>query len=171
MATLEGILQDLLAQVEHQHELDRLKLMLDQRSYFTQKMLRGEAITDKGAYYQAIAGGATWGFAIQNPTDLIWIAHMEGMRVSQQGVFTLQIFKDNLTIPYLTIPRVCDFDFDWIDKLPYDNWVQNVSAVSWTNNDANLQWVAAAWIGTYIRKEVWERDMRVMKNTAEKYCL
>ena len=150
-------------------EISMLNFVLDQRKYLTQKIRTGEAILDIGSYYMVVAGGGTFAISIANPDGWIWIAHQENVRLSQAAVFSLQQFRDDMLTPFITVPRACDGDFNWTAVVPYSAIIKDVASVSYTNNDIVPHWLVAGWMGTYLRKDVWERDFKAMDAAAQKY--
>ncbi|MBA7680440.1 hypothetical protein ES703_88756 [subsurface metagenome] len=151
-------------------EIEGLAYATEPLRYIARKLRSGEAIADKGMYYQLIAGGDTFALTSRNPEGYVWIGIMEGMRVSQNGVFEFTRMVDDELLPWLYIPRAAEFDFNWSQVLPFGFVIREVATVIFTNHDGANQWVIGGYIGAYLRKDVWERDSRAMDLAAEKYA-
>lgn len=151
--------------------INQLQHFLDQRSYLAQKFMAGEAQIDKGAYYIPLAPGATVTLTVPNIVGYVGFIHKEWVNVSQPGVISLIIFHDDAITPWLFIPAAPDFDVDWTVTLPYGNITKEFATVTYINNDVLPQWVIGGWIGTYVRKDVWERDSAIMRQMAAAFAL
>jgi hypothetical protein len=151
--------------------MNQLQYNLDQRNYLAQKVAAGEAEIDKGAYYFPLAPGAAITLVVPNIPGHVGFIHKEWVNVSQPGVISLLIFHDDAITPWLFIPAVPDFDVEWTVTLPYGNITKEFASVTYINNDALPQWVIGGWIGTYLRKDVWERDSAIMKRMAAAFAL
>ncbi len=162
LAQLNGNIARLLAIQQLQHNLD-------QRSYLAQKVIAGEAQIDKGAYYLPLAPGAPVTLVVPNIQGHVDFIHEERVWVSQEGVISLTIFHDDAITPWLNIPALPELEIIWTVVLPYGNITKEFCTVTYINNDALPQWVIGAWIGTYLRKEVWERDSAIMRTMAQAF--
>ena len=162
LGQLNSNIQKLLATNQLQH-------ILDQRSYLAEKVILGEAAIGKGAYYLPLAPGATATLTIPNIQGHVGFIHQEWVGVSQPGVISLTIFHDDAITPWVFIPALTDFEVVWTIALPYGNITKEFATVTYVNNDALPQWVMGAMLGTYLRKEIWERDSSIMRKMAQAF--
>lgn len=150
-------------------EVSGLEFALDPTRYIARKLRSGEAISDKGSYYQLIAGGGTFTLVATNPAGYVWIGLWETARVSQEGVIEFTRYVDDELLPWLYVPRLGTFEFNWSATIPFGLVARENLTLSYTNHDAAPQWIVGGWIGAYLRKDVWERDSKYMDLVAEKY--
>ena len=173
--TIEELLAQQLAQLNSSIAklltMNQLQYNLDQRTYLAQKVIAGEAEIDKGAYYLPLAPGAGITLVVPNIAGHVGFIHEEWVKVSQEGVISLTVFHDDAITPWLFIPAVAEFDIVWTVALPYGNITKEFATVTYVNNDVLPQWVIGGWIGTYLRKDVWERDSAIMKRMAAAFAI
>ena len=146
-----------------------MEFALDPSRYIARKLRSGEAFSDKGAYYQLIAPGGTFGNVSVNPEGYVWVGLWETARVSQEGVIEFTRMVDDELLPWMYIPRLVNFEFSWSSTLPFGLVVKEVISFIYTNHDVAAQWVFGGWVGAYLRKDVWERDSKYMDLEAERY--
>lgn len=150
-------------------EIQGLQFALEPTRYIARKLRSGEAISQVGFWYQLVGGGATAIIQRTNPAGYVAIIIFEGMRVSQNGVLELIRMVDDQIIPEVNIPRAVDFDFNWSETIPFALVVRDVTTISITNHDAADQWMMGGFILVLLRKDVWERDSKLMDMAAERY--
>ncbi|MBA7715800.1 hypothetical protein ES703_124858 [subsurface metagenome] len=150
-------------------EIQGLQFALEPTRYIARKLRSGEAISQVGFWYQLVGGGATAIIQRRNPEGYVAIIITEGMRVSQNGVFEFIRMVDDQIIPEVNIPRAVDFDFSWAETLPFSLVVRDMTTISITNHDAADQWMMGGFILALLRKDVWERDSKLMDMAAERY--
>ncbi len=169
--TTEELLAVLNSNIARLLTIHQLQYNLDQRNYLAQKVSAGEAEIQKGAYYILIAPGGTSTLILPNIQGHVAFVHEQWLRVSQEGVISLTIFHDDAITPWLILPALAEFDIVWATVLPYGNITEKFATFIHVNNDVNPQWVIGGWIGTYVRKDVWERDSAIMRKMAEVFAI
>ena len=164
-----GLLTEIRDTLNKLLDISGLDFALEPTRYIARKLRSGEAISDKGVYYQLIGAGVTFTLAARNPEGYVWIGLWESARVSQEGVIEFTRIVDDEILPWIYIPRLSNYEFNWSTTIPFGLVVRETLAVTYTNHDAAPQWLAGGWIGVYLRKDVWERDSKYMDLVAERY--
>lgn len=149
--------------------ITQLEYNFDQTRYLAQKVRAGEAVVNKGSGFAVIAPGATFSFTLRNPAGYVWIVHFLSIRASQDGVFEVIITTDGGLLPYLYMPRGVEGDINLNQTVPYDLVVKETATFTYINHDTLPQWGASTWIATYLRKDVWERDIGLINAAAKFY--
>ena len=150
-------------------EIAGLEYTLEPLRYITRKLRSGEALPSTATYYQLVAPGATLALTFVNPVGYVWIGIHQTVDLSQEGVFELTGMVDDNIIPSLYIPRLTSHEVSWTVSLPFGNVIKNTTTVTYVNHDIANQWISVVSIGVYLRKDVWERDSRLMDLAAERY--
>jgi len=164
-----GVLTEISNTLKDLRTLSGLDFAFEPSRYIVRKLRSGEALADKASYYQLIAAGATFTATFSNPEGYVWLGIREAIKTSQNGVIEFTRFLDDDILPWIYIPRLTGIDFNWLLTLPFALVNRETCTVIYTNHDAAEQWVAADWIGIYLRKDVWEKDSKYMDSVAEKY--
>ncbi|MBA7696070.1 hypothetical protein ES703_104712 [subsurface metagenome] len=162
-------LKELNATTKKQLEVQGLQFALEPARYIARKLRSGEATAAIGFWYQLVGAGATFTIQNVNPEGYVMLLISEGMRVSQNGVFEFTRYVDDGILPQIYIPRSVDFDFSWAETLPFSFVIRNMTTHICTNHDVAAQWITGAFIAVYLRKDVWERDSKLMDLAAERY--
>ncbi len=150
-------------------EIQGLQFALDPTRYIARKLRSGEAIATVGAWYQLVAAGDTFTIQQTNPEGYVAIMISEDLRVSQNGVFELTRYVDDGILPQIYIPRATDFFFSWAENLPFSFVGKDMATLICTNHDVADQWLIGMFLLVYLRKDVWEKDSKLMDEAAEKY--
>lgn len=162
-------LKELNATTRKLLEVQGLEFALEPRRYIARKLRSGEGIADVGFYYQEIAPGATFTVSFTNPAGYVWVGIMERLMVSQNGVFELTRYLDDAILPWVYIARVPTLEISWSEVLPFGFVKKEVATISYTNHDAVAQWIIGSYLGIFLRKDIWERDSKLMDMAAERY--
>jgi len=162
-------LKELNASTRKLLELQGLEYALEPLRYITRKLRTGEAIPSIASYHQVIAPGGTFVFTFTNPTGYVWIAIFQSIDVSQNGVIEFTGWIDDAIIPAMYMPRLVSHVINWSEALPFGFVIKETGVISYTNHDMANQWVSVVSLGAHLRKEVWERDSKLMDEAAEKY--
>lgn len=150
-------------------EIAGLQYALDPLGYITRKVRSGEALPSTASYYRLLAPAEIFAITFINPAGYVWIGIHQGVDLSQEGVFEFTAMVDDEIIPVLYIPRLTSHEISWTVTLPFGNIIKNITTITYVNHDVANQWVSVVSIGAYLRKDVWERDSRLMDLAAEKY--
>lgn len=150
-------------------ELEGLEFALEPLRYIARKLRTGEALPSTASYYQLIAPAATFAITFTNPAGYVWIGIFQGIAVSQNGIFEFTAMVDDGLLPVMYIPRVTPYVINWNLALPFVHIIKDTTTIIYVNHDIANQWVSVISVGTYLRKEVWERDSKLMDEAAEKY--
>lgn len=150
-------------------EISGSDFAFDPLRYVTWKLRSGEAIEDKGSYYLLVGGGATVIFTMTNPEGYVWIGIRESSAVSQNGVFELTRDIDGGALPWIYIARLAEETIDWFETIPFGLVIRETVTVTLTNNDPADQWFIGTFYGIYLRKDVWEKDSKLIDLLAAKY--
>lgn len=150
-------------------EITGLDFAFDPMRYVAWKLRSGEAYADRGSYYQLLGPGATFTGTFIMPEGYVWVGIREGVTVSQNGVIELTRTVDGAALPWMYVPRLVTGEFNWAETLPFGFVIRQVSVVTYTNHDLVNQWLVGGYFGIYLRKDVWERDSKVMDLAAAKY--
>ena len=162
-------LKDLNRTMKDIREIAGSDFAFDPLRYVTWKLRSGEAIEDKGGYYLLIAGGATTILTMANIEGYVWIGIREKSGVSQNGVFELTRQIDEAALPWIYIQRLVEEEVDWFETMPFGLVVRETVTVTLTNHDLADQWFTGSFYGIYLRKDVWEKDSKMMDLLAVKY--
>ena len=168
----EDLIQELreLQTINRQHlEILGLEFAFDPLRYIARKLRTGEAEWLGGRFYQLVAAGATFTITLTNPTGYVWIPIFQSVDVSQNAVFELAAWVDDLLFPPLHLPRLSSFEFKWTETLPFGFIVKETATYICINHDIAAQWISTLTLGINLRKDVWERDSRLMDEAAERY--
>lgn len=169
MTELEAQLSRLNGNLEKLLTINQLEYNFDQTRYLANKVRAGEGITSRGSTYITCAPGASSGVNFAIPGGYVWVLHDIRFRVSQAVAFDLSVFIDDAITPWIYFPRCVDTDLLLYQILPYDLVVKETAFVTYTNLDALAQWGMVSWLATFVRKDVWERDLAIMNKMAEVY--
>jgi len=172
MEPLEEIalqLKELKAVAEKQLEVAGLEFALDPFRYIARKLRTGEAIPNTLSWYQLIAPGATFALTFNNPAGYTWIGIAQSVEVSQNGVFEFTGWLDDEILPASYIPRMVSHIINWSVTIPFGHVIKETTTMTFTNHDIANQWVQADSMGIFLRKDVWERDSKLMDEAAERY--
>ncbi len=150
-------------------EIQGLQFALEPTRYIARKLRSGEAISQVGLWYQLVGAGATAIIQRRNPEGYVAVMIFEGMRVSQNGVFEFTRIVDDAIIPEVYMPRAVEFEFNWSETIPFALVVRDMTTISIVNHDAAEQWMVGGFILVLLRKDVWERDSKLMDRAAERY--
>ncbi len=163
------LLKELKAVANKQLEVAGLEFALDPLRYINRKLRTGEALPYTGAYYQLIAPGATFAFTFTNPSGYVWIAIFQRIEVSQNGVFEFAGYLDDAITPTLYIQRLVSHTINWSEALPFGFVIKETTTMTYVNHDIAPQWLSVTSMGIFLRKDVWERDSKLMDEAAERY--
>jgi len=163
------LLKELKAVADKQLEIAGLEFALEPLRYINRKLRTGEALPYTGAYYQLIAPGATFAFTFTNPSGYVWIAIFQSIEVSQNGVFEFTGWVDDAITPTLYIPRLVSHTINWSEALPFGFVIKETGLITYVNHDVAPQWISVTSMGINLRKDVWERDSKLMDEAAERY--
>ncbi len=163
------LLRDLNATTRKQLEISGLDFALEPSRYITRKLRTGEAVPSTAAYYQLVAPAATFAITTVNPVGSVWIGIHQSIHVSQNGVFEFTVMMDDNIFPSLHIPRLISYEIEWNRVLPFINIVKDSTTITYENHDIANQWISITSIGIYLRKDIWERDIKLMDEAAERY--
>jgi len=163
------LLTELNDTAKKQLEISGLEFTLDPLRYITTKLRTGEAVYSAATYYQLIAAGVTWAITFVNPVGYVWIGLHQGIDTSQSGIFEFTAMVDDRLLPALYIPRLTPIDVNWSQALPFGNIVKTETTITYINHDIVAQWVSVLSVGIFLRKDVWEKDSKLMDEAAEKY--
>ena len=152
-----------------QLEISGLQFTLEPFRYITRKLRAGEAIPDTVSYYQLIAPGATFTVTFANPAGYVWIGIYQSVEVSQNGVFEFAGFVDDAILPMLRIPRMASYIINWSVTIPFGHVIKETTTIIYTNHDIANQWISVGSMGIYLRKDIWEKDSKLMDLAAERY--
>lgn len=169
--TTEEELARLNSNIEKLLAISQLEYNFDQTRYLAGKVRAGEAVINKGAAYQLVAPAATFTVTLTNPTGFVLILHYLSAQASQNAVFELTITIDNQLEPWIFIPRFVDTELFISQVIPYDFVVKENTTIAYRNLDALPQWGVTTFIGTHLRKDVWERDIAIMNESAKIFRL
>jgi len=170
MSEEADLLRKLNATTEKLLEIKSLEFGLDPLGYITRKLRTGEGLPSVASYYQLIAPfPGTFALTFTNPEGYVWIGIHQTVDLSQQGVFEFIAMVDDGILPALYIPRLTSLEISWTVTLPFGNIIKNSTTITYVNHDAAAQWISVLSVGLYLRKDVWERDSRLMDLAAEKY--
>ena len=151
-------------------EIAGLQYALDPLRYITTKLRTGEALPSTASYYQLIAPfPGAFAITFTNPEGYVWIGIRQSVDLSQQGVFEFTAMVDDGILPALYIPRLTSHELSWTVTLPFGNVIKDSTTITYVNHDIANQWVSVVSVGVYLRKDVWEKDSKLMDLTAEKY--
>ena len=150
-------------------EIQGLSFALDPLRYIGRKMRSGEGFRDMGSTYIPIGAGATITLMMSNIEGYVWLGLYEGLRFSQTAVIEYTRLIDGTALPWIYVPRGFDMEINWSETMPFGIVCKETYGAIYTNHDAFAQWIMNAWYGAYIRKDVWEKDSRLMDMAAEEY--
>lgn len=162
-------LKELNATTRQLLEVSGLQFALEPLRYIARKLRTGEAIPRVTSTYQVVAPGATFALTIANPAGYVWIGIYQSVEVSQNGVFEFTGYVDDEIIPKTYIPRGVSHIINWSETIPFGHVIRDRTTLIVTNHDIANQWVVTANMAIYLRKDVWERDIKLMDRAAEKY--
>lgn len=165
-------LDDVLSTLNRILRIQMAEYNYDQTRYLASKVRAGQAVVNKGVFFQSIAPGGNFSLVIPNPPGYVQIGHGLWFRTSQSGVIELTLAIDNVTIPpWLYAPVVFDIDLVVQEILPYNMVVNNQASYVAINHDASAQWFAAFYVSTLLRKDVWQADLAEMNQLAQQFGL
>ena len=162
-------LKELNATTRKLLEVSGLRFALEPTRYIARKLRSGEAIATIGAWYQLVAAGETFTLITTNPEGYVALIIFEELKVSQNGVFELTRYVDDGVLPQTYIPRASDLFFSWAENLPFSFVGKDKSTLILHNHDLANQWLSGMFLLVYLRKDVWEKDSKLMDEAAEKY--
>ncbi|MBA7609795.1 hypothetical protein ES703_16989 [subsurface metagenome] len=174
MADLEDVvaqLKGLNSAIKKLLEISGLDFALEPTRYMTRKVRTGEATPHSETYYQEIAPAATFTLTFTNPTGFVWIPIIQTIDVSQNGVFEFYGWLDDAIIPAMYLPRLSSQVMRWSETIPFGFVMKESGMVTYVNHDAAVQWILVASLGILLRKEVWERDSKLMDEASERYIV
>lgn len=166
---LNATAKELNATAKKQLEIQGLEFALEPLRYITRKHRTGDALISQAAYYQLIAPAATFVITFTNPEGYVWVGMYQDIAMSQTGVLEFTAMVDDQLLPYLYLPRLTPHVLNWNLTLPFSNIIKDTTTITYVNHDVIAQWIAVVSIGIFLRKDVWERDSRLMDQAAEKY--
>lgn len=169
VAALSQQFQGLIDTLKSIQEINGLDFAFDPMRYVAWKLRSGEAYADRGSYYQLLAPAESFIGTFIMPDGYVWVGIREGVTVSQNGVIELIRTIDGAALPWMYVPRLVTGEFNWAETLPFGFVIRQVSVVTYTNHDIANQWLVGGYFGIYLRKDVWERDSKVMDLAAAKY--
>ena len=161
-AALKKSLDDIL-------EINRLEFLYDQMRYLGVKVRAGQAHSEKASFFTNIAPGATFQAFIPNDTGFVWQAHFISCRFDQDGVIESVINVDGIITPWVWMPLSYDLDVSVTATIPYDMVAKESNLITLINHDIIAHWAAVFWMGTSVRKDVWEADSALMNEAAQRY--
>jgi len=150
-------------------EVAGLDFTFDPMRYAAWKLRSGEAIPTRGGFYQPFAPGAVWVYTALIPEGYVQIMFRQRVTVSQNGVIEMMVYIDTPTLPWTHIPRLYSEEFHWAKTLPLGLVVKDYSVITYGNHDAAPQWLSSEYTGMFLRRDVWEKDARLMDLAATKY--
>lgn len=162
-------LKELNTTTKQQLEIQGLQFALEPFRYITRKLRSGEALPRVTSTYQVVAPGATFTLTLTNPAGYVWIGIYQSVEVSQNGVFEFTGFVDDELLPLTYIPRAVSHKINWSETIPFGHVIKESTTLIVTNHDIANQWITTHNMAIYLRKDVWERDVRLMDIAAEKY--
>lgn len=162
---------DILATLQKLLTVTEAEYNFNQTRYLTIKLRAGEATAFFTSYSLALAPGASTTLVFNCPSGYVRLDQWTGMRVSQDRAVELTIFQDDQILPWIHIPLLSDFDFDYTRLAPYERVVKDHSTLTYTNHDALAQWVTAGIVAIFVRKDVWEKDLAAMNQVAQAFAL
>ncbi|MBA7684961.1 hypothetical protein ES703_93374 [subsurface metagenome] len=162
-------LKELNATTRKLLEVQGLQFALEPFRYITRKLRAGEAIPEVVSYYQLIAPAATFTLVATNPPGYVWIGIFQSIEVSQNGVFEFTGLMDDEIIPMSYVPRMVSHTINWSETIPFGHVIKENSTLIFTNHDIANQWIVTESMGVFLRKDIWERDSRLMDLAAEKF--
>ena len=152
-----------------QLEIAGLGFALEPLRYIARKLRTGEAKQATSAYYQAVVAGGTFALTLGNSPGYVFLPVVQSIEVSQNAVFEFTAFLDDAIIPSLYIPRLVTNEIHWTQVLPFGFIMKETGLVTFVNHDIATQWVSVVSFGVQLRKEVWERESKLMDVIAERY--
>ncbi len=165
------LLRDISVTAKKLVEISGLEFALEPLRYMTRKDRTGEATPHAEEYYQEIDPGDTFSLTFTNPPGFVWIPIIQTIAVSQNGAIEFYGWLDDAIIPALHFTRLVSLEMRWSESIPFGFIMKESGMVTYINHDIAVQWVSVLSQGIYLRKEVWERDSRLMDEAAEKYIV
>lgn len=162
-------LKELNATTKKLLEVSGLQFAIEPLRYIARKLRTGEAIPRVSSIYQLIAPGATFTLVTTNPTGYVWLGIFQSIEVSQNGVIEFTGYVDDEIIPSSYVPRMVSHIINWSETIPFGHVIKERSRMIFVNHDIANQWLSANAMAVYLRKDVWERDSKLMDEAAEKY--
>jgi len=150
-------------------EIQGLQFALEPFRYITRKLRSGEALPNTLSYYQIIAPAGVFTVTFANPAGYVWIGIFQSIEVSQNGVFEFTGYVDDEILPKSYVPRMVSHVINWSETIPFGHVIKETTTLTFINHDIANQWLEADSMGIFLRKDVWERDVRLMDLAAERY--
>lgn len=162
---------EILATLNSMLSIQQGEYNYDQTRYLASKVRAGQASFWKAWLYIPLAAGASTTITVPNPAGYISILHFFQARFSQQASVEATVMKDSALEPWLYVPRGVDVDFNITSILPYDLVMTDHLTVTLDNHDALPQWVVIGEAGSFVRKDVWLKDIAIMNAMAMQFAI
>lgn len=150
-------------------EIQGLQFGLEPFRYISRKLRSGEALPNVLSYYQLIAPAGVFSVTFTNPAGYVWIGIYQSIEVSQNGVIEFTGFVDDEILPKSYVPRMTSHIINWSVTIPFGHVIKETTTLTFINHDIANQWLVSHSMGIFLRKDVWERDIKLMDQAAEKY--
>ena len=167
----EAVLQlkELNATTKKLLEVSGLQFTLEPLRYIARKLRTGEAMPRVSSIYKLFTPGETFTLVSTNPAGYVWLGVFQSIEVSQNGVFEFTGYVDDEIIPSSYVPRMVSHIINWSETIPFGHVIKDKSTMTYVNHDVADQWLVGDAMAIYLRKDVWERDSKLMDIAAERY--